>query len=430
MNKKSFVFRLAIVVFFIALATPLSIFALNYTISFTGSGASNSVDSVIVQNLTKGTTVTVPAGNVLNLTDVATSFVNVNTSTENISIYPNPMQEISTVSFFAKSAGLAQVYVFSIDGKKIIGVSKNLSQGNNSFELSMPKGAYTIQIQGNDYSHKIKVISQLNTSNIAQIHFSDNIQIPTKVQMSKNTVTTMLYTLGDQLLYKGKSGNYTTIVTDKPNSDRTSNFEFVECTDADGNNYSVVKIGNQTWMAENLRTQKYTFTSSVIPIVNDNTTWIILSVGACCDYNNDPILGQQYGKLYNWFAVKDSRHIAPMGWHVPILSEWDTLSNYLDLYTEGGKLKDSRVSVYGGPNVGATNESGFTAFPSGWRSYNDGTFSGYDWESVWWCALDPKNYGEYAASMYVSKGNNSFNLRDGSYDFTKVAGCSIRCIKD
>ncbi len=123
MKKKTIISCFTIVATFLLFTFPMKLYALNYTISFTGTGASTSVESVVVQNLTKGTTVTVPTGNVLNLTDVATFVDNINTSAEHISVYPNPMQEKSNISFFAKSDGITQINVFSLEGKKIIGVT-------------------------------------------------------------------------------------------------------------------------------------------------------------------------------------------------------------------------------------------------------------------------------------------------------------------
>ena len=146
MKKKTIILSFAIVVTFMLFTFPIKLYALNYTITFTGIGASTSVESVIVQNLTKGTTVTVPTGNVLNLTDVTTSVDNINRIEEHIFVYPNPMQEKSTISYYAKSEGITQINVFSIEGKKMIGRNRNLSQGNNSFQLSIPKGTYTVQV--------------------------------------------------------------------------------------------------------------------------------------------------------------------------------------------------------------------------------------------------------------------------------------------
>jgi uncharacterized protein (TIGR02145 family) len=419
MKKKTIISCFAIVASFLLFTFPMKLYALNYTISFTGTGASTSVESVVVQNLTKGTTVTVPTGNVLNLTDVATSVDNINAGAENISVYPNPMQEKSTISFFSKSAGIAQINVFSLDGKKIISVSRNISQGNSSFQLLLPKGAYTIQVQGNGFSYSAKVISQINSNCKAQIVFSGNEnQNTSKPQKSKSAITTMLYTADDQLLYKGISGNYSTIVTDKPTESKTINFEFVECKDADGNYYSVVKIGTQTWMAENLKTTKYK-DGSLITNVTDDNSWISFLSGAYCNYNNDTVNVNVYGRLYNWYAAK-SGNLAPTGWHVPSYSnEFYFLDVFLgDGYQSSIKLKST--------SAGGSNSVGFSALANGYRS-NNGSFYGLNvlntGISFWTVSENDNNYG-WAFSLDWGSPNDMHSI------FGKNMGFSVRCIKD
>lgn len=139
--------------------------------------------------------------------------------------------------------------------------------------------------------------------------------------------------------------------------------------DQDGNEYKTVTIGTQTWMAENLRTTKYR-DGSAIPNVTDNTAWTNLTTGAYCNYNSttntDTIA--TYGRLYNWYAATNNRNIAPEGWHLPTETEWRTLIDYLGNNVAGGKMKETGTTHWLSPNTGATNESGFTALPSGVRS--------------------------------------------------------------
>ena len=424
MKKKTIISCFAIVATFLLFTFPMKLYALNYTISFTGTGASTSVESVVVQNLTKRTTVTVPTGNVLNLTDVATTVDNINAGAENISVYPNPMQEKSTISFFSKSAGIAQINVFSLDGKKIISVSRNISQGNSSFQLLLPKGAYTIQVQGNGFSYSAKVISQINSNCKAQIVFSDNENnIKSKPQKSKSAVTTLLYTAGDQLLYKGKSGNYTAIVTDVPTGSKATNFDFVECKDLEGNYYATVKIGGQLWMAENLKAIRYR-NYEYIP----STPWNYTTTGLWCDFNNDPNLGILNGHMYNWYAATDVRNIAPVGWHVPSNDEWTTLANSLGgANVAGTKMKETGTTHWYSPNIYSTNESGFSALPGSMRG-GDGTFGDYQngyYKLVNWWSTTSTHYTN-AGCIQVA-----FNYPDLFISTTqRTNGCYIRCIKD
>ena len=136
--------------------------------------------------------------------------------------------------------------------------------------------------------------------------------------------------------------------------------------DIDGNVYNTVTIGTQVWMVENLKTTKYR-NGDAIPNVTGNASWVALSTGAYCWYNNDAATYKAtYGALYNWYAVGDSRNIAPSGWHVATDSEWTTLSTFLGGESiAGDKLKEIGTSHWLSPNTGATNSNGFTAFPGG-----------------------------------------------------------------
>jgi hypothetical protein len=223
------------------------------------------------------------------------------------------------VSFFAPLAGNTQINVFGVDGRNLTSINSNLQEGNNTFQLSLAPGAYILKVNGNGYIYAQRVISQSNSTDKPAISFIGNEKptntLPQKIK-NDGSVTSMLYSVGDQLLYKGTSGNYTTIVTDKPTESKTTNFYFVECKDADDNYYPVVIIGSQIWMAENLKTTSYR-TGEGVSNVTDATSWAAAGFGAWCDYENLEANGLKYGKLYNWFAASDSRNISPIGWHVP-----------------------------------------------------------------------------------------------------------------
>ena len=133
--------------------------SLNYTISFSGSGASSTVGDVLVQNLTKGSSVIVPSGNVLNLSDVLTAVTQITDNKDNITVYPNLADGSNTVSFYSKNAGSMQMNAYSVDGRKLIGITQNLSEGKNSFNVVLPKGAYIVQVVGNGYGYTAKMIN-------------------------------------------------------------------------------------------------------------------------------------------------------------------------------------------------------------------------------------------------------------------------------
>jgi uncharacterized protein (TIGR02145 family) len=191
-------------------------------------------------------------------------------------------------------------------------------------------------------------------------------------------------------------------------------------SDIDGNIYSTMKIGDQIWMAENLKVIHYR-NGEQIANVTDRAIWPTLTTSAYCWYNNDAnSYKADYGALYNWYAAIDGRNIAPTGWHIPSQSEWTTLINYLGgASVAGGKLKEVGTSHWTTQNTEATNSSGFTALPGG-----NGDF-GFNWlgtQGAWWSTIE--QYGD-ATGQSISNGI-SITFTSGS----KHQGWSVRCIKD
>ena len=194
-------------------------------------------------------------------------------------------------------------------------------------------------------------------------------------------------------------------------------------TDIDGNVYKTVKIGDQWWMAENLKVTKYQ-NGDLIPNVKGNSEWMNLSTGAYCDYDTNSSNVATYGRLYNWYAVDDSRNVAPSGWHVPSDAEWQILVEYLgDSTVAGGKMKESGNEHWNSPNTGATNESGFLALPAGFRS-GFGAFGGIRDGAYYWCNTQSSTYLAWHRSLEHSYA--------GVYHFTyvKIDGFSVRCVRD
>lgn len=155
-------------------------------------------------------------------------------------------------------------------------------------------------------------------------------------------------------------------------------------TDVDGNVYQSVVIGNQRWTTENLKVTHYR-DGSAIPNVTSDTEWAGLTSGAYCAHGNDEDNAAVYGYLYNWYALTDARGLAPEGWRVATEADWKELEVYLGMSQaevdavdyrgtdEGGALKQAGTGLWSDPNVGATNASGFTALPGGYR-YETGGF--------------------------------------------------------
>jgi uncharacterized protein (TIGR02145 family) len=188
--------------------------------------------------------------------------------------------------------------------------------------------------------------------------------------------------------------------------------------DIEGNQYKVVKIGNQVWMAENLKVTHFSDGTSIPHIVE--------GLPGYCWYNNDSsIYKETYGALYNWVAVYTYK-LCPTGWHVPSDSEWGTLRTFLGGDpVAGGKLKETGTTHWNTPNTGATNETGFTALPGGMYTDN-GPFSGIGTDGYWWTGNKPTlaDCVAYYVQLYYNQ-SNSYSPSQPCYN-----ALSIRCVKD
>ena len=192
-----------------------------------------------------------------------------------------------------------------------------------------------------------------------------------------------------------------------------------EINDQDRRIFKIVKISSQKWMAENLNVSFYRNGDS-IPQVKSGTEWAKLKTGAWCYYANKTENGIKYGKLYNWYAVNDPRGLAPKGFHVPSDEEWDELIISLGIEESGVKVKAKRgwkMTEY------ATNESGFSGLPGGYR-YNVGPFLYEGNNGCFWSSTGSANNKAWGRTL-------SHSVSDiGRDDGNMGSGLSVRCILD
>lgn len=201
--------------------------------------------------------------------------------------------------------------------------------------------------------------------------------------------------------------------------------------DIDGNAYNTITYGTRVWMVENLKTSHFR-DGSAIPNVTDNAPWdafATTTTPAYCDYNNNPANSTVYGRLYNLFAMKDSRGIAPTGWHVPNYNEWITLFNYLGGGgIAAGRMKEAGFTHWLSPNTGADNSSGFTALGSGDRAWGNGEFHNLQTRTSLWSSSS--NSSGYLDVIYLNYNSASYSMTSGSIGGGQNFGFAIRCIKD
>lgn len=194
--------------------------------------------------------------------------------------------------------------------------------------------------------------------------------------------------------------------------------------DIEGNTYKTVKIGNQIWMAENLKVTKFR-NGDPIQYIANAVQWSNSTAAAFSYYDNYGEYRNTYGLLYNLSVIKDSRNIAPEGWKVPSNDDWEELNDFLSP-NSGVKLReigDTHWATNPNPNSEATNSSGFTALPGGYRK-TDGRYMDMSVGSYWWSTyLMSDDMGKY---YYLTYGGSKLEAFWGEIK----EGYSIRCLKE
>jgi len=194
------------------------------------------------------------------------------------------------------------------------------------------------------------------------------------------------------------------------------------CIDYDGNAYPTFQIGNQVWMAENLRVTHLCNGDSIPNAVSD-WEWETFWIGAYCWYNNDPVNYAKYGALYKWNTMNLPSGLCPEGWRVPTVAELTTLTSYLGGESvAGGKMKSVSV-LWVSPNTDATNTSGFSGLPGGSRSYLN-LFSGVGHGGNWWTSTEFDLDHGWGYSFDNDYGGMSL------FYSNKPNGFSVRCLRD
>ena len=404
----------------------MSLQAQDYLITFAGEGGSSTVNTVNVENLTQGKSVTINGTDILHLKAVVTDIENtLSDEAGKVIFYPNPMKDFAKMKFTLPMTGETIISMYDVAGRKIIQKQDLLERGQHTYRIEgVGQGLYTVIVSSGRYKLSGTLLCPQSRKNVTRIEYEDASFIKEEENGIKGTTAEieMQYNAGDRLKLTAVSGSKSTVITDVPTSSKTIDFSFVSCTDKDGNNYPVVKIATQLWMAENLKTTRYS-DGTEIPLVTDNTEWIKLTTPGYCWYKNDDATYKStYGAMYNWHAVNSGK-ICPAGWHVSTDAEWTILKHYLGGESvAGGKLKETGFLHWTTPNTGATNETGFTALPGGFRG-DGGTFNGLKNIGYWWSPTSGGTSNAWSNSMYWS-GSDVFTM------YSDIYGFSVRCVID
>ncbi len=395
--------------------------AQNFTITFSGVGATTQIDSVTATNLRTGQNVTLPGNETLILALNTGIPLDSELNTSSV-VYPNPFSGSTTFSTIVPQATSGIMKVQDLFGRVISEMQTLMQPGRNDFLISLSTaGIYLITITCNNSTTGYKVICTDPGASGNRIDYLGTNPAYLNRPVSgglKSTESTYLlsYSTGDIIHYRSMSGIYTTILTDTPELSKNYEVEFAACTDADGKNYSIVKIGDQTWMAENLAYLPAVSSSSEGSETSGNLYVYGYEGRSISDAKNNSNYSS-YGVLYNWTAGME---ICPEGWHLPVDAEWSTLSDFLGSFA-GNKMKSQ--TGWTGSFGNGNNFTGFNAFPAGYRG-SSGGFVGKGNGAYFLSASEEGNSEAWSRFLYY--------LSDGSISriaISKSIGASVRCVK-
>ncbi len=399
-----------------------------YFINFEGSGAATEVETVEVQNITQGTSLAMYGGDTLLLS--GTLGIDQHAAAGEMFIFPNPAAGSATLHLSIRQAGKASIRLIDKRGQVVSKLEDYIDAGLHKFHIQgLSSGVYTVQYRSDEKQLSQKLISTGHSSTVTHIRHihTEPLQKPDAQTKASRGIIEMQYSQGDQLLFTCYTDIYAVVIPLIATESTTITAHFTPCTDGDGQHYPVVYIGDQVWMARNLATTKYR-NGTDIPHVTAGSTWNNLSTGAYCWYNNQSAYGEVYGALYNWYATHPETNgnhaLCPEGWRVPTDEDFTTLTSFLGgTVTAGGKLKETGFAHWKSPNVGATNEYGFTALPGGSRGWNANFLNMGEYGWLWTGSEQQGNFA-WLRNMFHSAANM------GRGTIHKSHGLSIRCIKE
>jgi uncharacterized protein (TIGR02145 family) len=406
------------------------------SLTFAATGQASQIDSIQATNLTTGLSISFP-GN-------ATLWLNRITGTDAMGepvaepmLFPNPFAGVAHFSFITGNLEALQIRALTLGGQVVASHIGTYQPGNHQFSLSVQDpGIYIVEILG---TMKRSVIKAVNTgaNGLANriIHAGSATTTPNGPARHKSALGDYIlgFTKGDLLLFRCFSGRMTTILTDRPTATGEVAVGFWICTDLNDRDYAVVKIGEQTWMAENLA-----YLSTVRPASSGSDLWPHTYVYGYEGTNADEVRNHpnylRYGVLYNWVAAMGGsagssqvpsgvRGSCPVGWHMPSLGEWDILSQSVG-DSAAISLKDAGAGIWPNFGGGATNESGFGALPGGTRQESTAGFAGLGTTSAYWSATEGGS--SFAWYRFLDAAEPQL-LR---YGIHKANGFAVRCVKD
>ncbi len=398
------------------------------------------VDSILVKNLTKGTDTALFAPDTLlvlysvpGIAEYPEPFGNGLTVHQN---YPNPFKDQTKIRITILQKQLIHISISDVSGRVLLTYKNHLDKGNHIFTFSAGKeNYYLFSVVGEQATASIKMISIGNPGEASCKISYTGCEVKAGSIKSIKATGNFGFKPGDTLRYSGYAStllsvNGSDVIQDVPLENKTYIFKIAEgipCSGMptvtyEGQTYNTVQIGNQCWMKENLNVGKKIWGGLD---QHDNDT-----IEKYC-YNNDPLLCDVYGGLYQWAEAMDYTEnqqvqgICPEGWHIPSISEWEILASYSGGPFSGGKhLKEAGNehwnSMY---NVTSDNSTGFTALPGGQFRHSEyfdylGMYGNF-WSST-------KKEFPFRWLEVLTYEDSTVERLDGTY----IYGYSVRCLSN
>jgi uncharacterized protein (TIGR02145 family) len=402
----------------IALMTLVSVIqSQDYSLRFAGAGLATRIDSVHIVNLTRGGMLTIPGSQALHLRGISIP--------GEILFHPNPMENYSFMDFESTEAGPVRIAVYDISGRLVTETGQQLPSGLHTFRISgLPGGVYLVKVNSSGYSSFGKLVAADYNNDQPAICYENSVErTGLTAGPGRPSKSDISWREGDMMKFTFVSGNRHVTLVDIPAESKTLIANFISCEDTDNNNYPVVQIGVQVWMAQNLKATHFN-DGTAIPGVIDAHEWAAMNSSAYCWMNNDKYgFKDPYGALYNWYAA-NSGILCPSGWHVPDENDWTILESYLGGRSwAGGKLKEDG-DHWNSPNTGAKDTYEFSMIGGGYREGQGGGFfelgrGGYLWSAIEENPADGRWRGFSYDNIQMDLGHS-----------IKTTGMSVRCLLD
>ena len=417
------------------------------------------LDSILIVNLTQGgDTILIAPDTVLVLDYITSINDNEVLGRNSFSVsqnYPNPFKGKTEFNLYLPEKQNITITCWDVVGRKLVHYENELNRGNHSFAFyAGNQSYYLLTVTGEQTSQTIKMLnagSKTTNGEKCTLLYTGGNGNGLKSQKVKNS---FVFSPGDTLecsgyatTVDGIAGN--AVINDVPLTSTDYEFEILKglrcpgipyVKDIENTFYNTVQIGNQCWMAENMKTRTYK-NGAIIPNVTDPNEWSFLVSGAYVWYDNDLSWKESYGALYNWHAAVDPNGLCPEGWHLPAVNEWQVLTNFIGGAGApyGQKLRSCRqdASPLGGEcntldhprwentgnSVFGTDDYGFSLLPAGLR-LGLGQFDALGVYGAWWSTEEYDFWFSWGRSIFYDL--ESFGEW---YDY-KTAGRSVRCLKD